>query len=85
MEALLLIYTVIPLPMYMCCGIGLLYSLAVESISIFLACCETNSSSALVRALLHLGVHLIGIHIFIMTQVRMRCTFLKVGQLLLVR
>lgn len=85
MEALLLFYTVIPLPMYLAVGISLLYSLSVEALSIFVASCETNAASALVRALLHLGVHLIGIHIFIMTQVRMRCTFLKVGQLLLVR
>ena len=85
MEALLLFYTVIPLPMYLAVGISVLYSLAVESLSVFAASCEINAASALVRALLHLGVHLIGIHIFIMTQVRMRCTFLKVGQLLLVR
>lgn len=85
MEALLLIYTVIPLPLYMCIGISSLYSVAVEALSIFVASCETNAAATLVRALLHLGVHLIGIHIFIMTQVRMRCTFLKVGQLLLVR
>lgn len=85
MEALLLIYTVIPLPLYMCIGISSLYSVTVEALSIFVASCETNAAATLVRALLHLGVHLIGIHIFIMTQVRMRCTFLKVGQLLLVR
>lgn len=85
MEALLLIYTVIPLPLYLCVGISSLYSISVEALSMFVASCETHSSAAIVRAALHLGVHLIGIHIFIMTQVRMRCTFLKVGQLLLVR
>ena len=85
MEVLLLIYTVIPLPLYMCIGISTFYSIAVEVLSIGVAQCEFNAASALVRALLQLGVHLIGIHIFIMTQVRMRCTFLKVGQLLLVR
>ena len=85
MEVLLLIYTVIPLPLYMCIGISSLYSLSVEALSIGVASCEWTAASALVRVLLHLGVHLIGIHIFVMTQVRMRCTFLKVGQLLLVR
>ena len=85
MQVLLLIYTVIPLPLYMCIGISCLYSLTVEALSIGVASCELNPSAALVRALLHLGVHLIGIHIFVMTQIRLRCTFLKVGQLLLVR
>lgn len=85
MQVLLLIYTVIPLPLYMCLGISTLYSLAVEALSIGVAQCESAPASALVRTLLHLGVHLIGVHIFVMTQVRMRCTFLKVGQLLLVR
>ena len=37
------------------------------------------------RALLHFCIHLIGIHIFIMAQVRKRSTFLKVGQSIMAR
>lgn len=85
LEVMLLIYTVIPLPLYLSVGISTAYSVAVELLSVYMASCESDPTSAIVRASLHLGVHLIGIHIFIMTQVRMRCTFLKVGQLLLVR
>lgn len=37
------------------------------------------------RVLLQLCVHIIGVHIYLMTFVRMRGTFMKVGQSLLVR
>lgn len=38
-----------------------------------------------VRILSHICIHLIALHIFIMTSVRMRGTFMKIGQSLLVR
>lgn len=86
-EILLIIYTVIPLPLYICFCLGILYSILFECLSYKII--ETNetktSLTTLVRILLHFCVHLIGIHILIMTNVRMRGTFMKVGQSLLVR
>ncbi|KAK7871812.1 hypothetical protein R5R35_014064 [Gryllus longicercus] len=88
-EILLIIYTVIPLPLYVCVMIGGLYSIVFESLSASLNYHDINSvgmaQGVIVRVLLQLCVHFIGIHILIMTNVRMRGTFMKVGQSLLVR
>uniref|UniRef100_A0A146LLR0 Adenylate cyclase type 9 n=3 Tax=Lygus hesperus TaxID=30085 RepID=A0A146LLR0_LYGHE len=75
-EILMIIYTVIPLPMYLIVLISLTYSVVFELLG-------TGFWPA--KICLHLSVHLIGSHIFIMTNVRMRGTFMKVGQSLLVR
>lgn len=88
-EILLAIYTVIPLPLYMCVVIGGTYSVMFECLTHYLSAGEIygnmGSAGVAVRILLHFCVHLIGIHILIMTHVRMRGTFMKVGQSLLVR
>ncbi|TKR77481.1 hypothetical protein L596_018448 [Steinernema carpocapsae] len=86
MEVVLLIYTVIPLPIYICIVIGVAYSCIFE-----LLCGRYRGSFSPVSlhvgmlALLHLGIHLLGLHLFILTQTRQRKTFLKVGQSLLAR
>ncbi|XP_054266765.1 adenylate cyclase type 9 isoform X2 [Macrosteles quadrilineatus] len=77
-EILMIIYTVIPLPLYICVILGISYSVLFE---IFIS----SIFSMPVRILCHICVHLIGIHILVMTNVRMRGTFMKVGQSLLVR
>lgn len=88
-EILLAIYTVIPLPLYMCVAIGGAYSVLFEFLTHYLSAGETygnmGNAGIAVRTLLHLCVHFVGIHILIMTHVRMRGTFMKVGQSLLVR
>ncbi|PSN48877.1 hypothetical protein C0J52_09669 [Blattella germanica] len=88
-EILLCIYTVIPLPLYACVIIGGLYSIVFECLANSFASGEVygnmGGAGVAVRVLLHLCVHFIGIHILIMTNVRMRGTFMKVGQSLLVR
>lgn len=88
-EILLIIYTVIPLPLYVCVMICTIYSIVFESLSAALDFRDSNSveiaPGIMVRVLLQLCVHFIGIHILIMTNVRMRGTFMKVGQSLLVR
>lgn len=77
-EILMIIYTVIPLPLYVCVILGILYSILFE--------CFINSIFPMpIRVLCHVCVHIIGIHILVMTNVRMRGTFMKVGQSLLVR
>ncbi|KYN08595.1 Adenylate cyclase type 9 [Cyphomyrmex costatus] len=106
-EILLVIYTVLPMPLYACVGISTLYSFILNS-SIPSVMTVTNSTVNLlpvdnyinnnlftddidfstnlaIRILMQICIHLIGVHILIMTFVRMRGTFMKVGQSLLVR
>lgn len=86
-EILLIMYTLTPLPLYACVVIGIIYSIAFEVLNIVLHLSEHEwrYPGMVVRILLHLCVHIIGVHIYLMTFVRMRGTFMKVGQSLLVR
>lgn len=108
-EIILLIYTLIPLPVWQCSMITIVYSVAFELFSFYFYYPKyyhayyvqeymneddeqrLNSKNfltykiILIRVLLQVCVHLIGIHVLIMNLVRMRGTFMKVGQNLLVR
>lgn len=79
----LLVYTVIPLPLYLCILIGIIYSGLFELLSGSRLDPFTVPSG--VKLALHFCIHLLGVHLFILTQVRQRKTFLKVGQSLLAR
>lgn len=85
-EIVLLIYTVIPLRLWQNCAFALIYSILFELIAVMqLDSDEVNGKVLLLRCLMHVCVHLVGIHILIMNVVRMRGTFIEVGQNLLVR
>ncbi|XP_049545320.1 adenylate cyclase type 9 [Anopheles darlingi] len=134
-EIVMLVYTIIPLPLWLCCTISVLYSVCFEVLSFLqqtrfdynsrpVGMTGRNSGDAadfyfgvvgsasdgrpgtapngepttdggddetflykiiLIRVLIQLCVHLIGVQILVMTVVRMRGTFMKVGQNLLVR
>lgn len=109
-EIILLIYTLIPLPLWQCSTITILYSISFELFNYYfyyqqyymsyymhdLTVIEEDVQRMnpktffsykiiLIRILLQLCVHLIGVHVLIMNCVRMRGTFMKVGQNLLVR
>uniref|UniRef100_A0A8B9XS51 Adenylate cyclase type 9 n=1 Tax=Bos mutus grunniens TaxID=30521 RepID=A0A8B9XS51_BOSMU len=87
-EVLFLLYTVMHLPLYLSLILGVAYSVLFETFGYHFqdeACFASPGAEALhwellSRALLHLCIHAIGIHLFIMSQVRSRSTFLKVGQ-----
>ena len=67
-QVVLLIYTVIPLPLYLCILIGAVYSILFELLN------RNNAGlveSSYIKVVLHFGVHLLGIHLFILTQVEM--------------
>jgi len=81
---LLLVYTVIPLPLYATLLVGISYTLLFEAAATVKQS-SREPTSLLVNLLLHVCLHLVGAHILLMTQVRMRDTFMKVGQNLLVR
>uniref|UniRef100_A0AAG5DJW5 adenylate cyclase n=1 Tax=Anopheles atroparvus TaxID=41427 RepID=A0AAG5DJW5_ANOAO len=128
-EIVMLIYTIIPLPLWLCCTITMTYSVCFEVLSflhqthydynsrpngsplvaaghtvarLLVVADEAGEAQPgaadpsgatdtfvykimLIRVLIQLCVHLIGVQILIMTVVRMRGTFMKVGQNLLVR
>lgn len=90
------IYTVIPLPLWLCFLLALSYSIGYEVISYLMKggtyFQDSYNKSHIhlykiitIRCLLHLCVHLISIHMLLMSVVRYRGTFMKVGQNLLVR
>ncbi|KAF7653338.1 hypothetical protein LDENG_00084190 [Lucifuga dentata] len=96
MEVLLLLYSVLHVRLFASVLLGLLYSVLFEALGWLplLRRSYDSSSWGLVsgwegdalrwlgpaKALLHLCAHVIGIHLFIMSEVRSRSTFLKVGQ-----
>ncbi|XP_037669727.1 adenylate cyclase type 9 [Choloepus didactylus] len=87
-EVLLLLYTVMHLPLYLSLALGVAYSVLFETLGYHFrdeGCFPAAAAPALhwellSRALLHVCVHAIGVHLFVMSQVRSRSTFLKVGQ-----
>ncbi|RZF44283.1 hypothetical protein LSTR_LSTR006833 [Laodelphax striatellus] len=80
-EVLTLVYSVVPLPLYASVVLNALYSVAFE----WLASGRPGLSVWGARLLCHCAAHIVGVHTLIMTDVRMRGTFMKVGQSLLVR
>lgn len=92
-EIVLLIYTVIPLQLWQNVIIAVVYSIAFETLTY--AVTKNFYISAknqgfeyrilILRTLLQMCVHLVGAHVLVMDVVRMRGTFMKVGQNLLVR
>uniref|UniRef100_A0A3Q0SJ04 adenylate cyclase n=1 Tax=Amphilophus citrinellus TaxID=61819 RepID=A0A3Q0SJ04_AMPCI len=92
-EVLLLLYSVLHVRLYASVLLGFLYSIFFESLG-WLHLTQVGEKWSLAapsdwdtlrwlgpaKALLHLCAHAIGIHLFIMSEVRSRSTFLKVGQ-----
>ncbi|XP_038618937.1 adenylate cyclase type 9 isoform X2 [Tachyglossus aculeatus] len=87
-EVLLLLYTVMRLPLYLSLLMGVTYSVLFETLGFHFRdrdCYHALAPRAvhwelLSKALLHVCIHAIGIHLFVMSEVRSRSTFLKVGQ-----
>uniref|UniRef100_A0A8C5QTY2 Adenylate cyclase type 9 n=1 Tax=Leptobrachium leishanense TaxID=445787 RepID=A0A8C5QTY2_9ANUR len=87
-EVLILLYTVMHLPLYLSACLGLTYSILFETFGYHFR--DEGCFAPLVgrmahwellsKALLHVCIHAIGVHLFIMSEVRSRSTFLKVGQ-----
>ncbi|EDV92391.1 GH24079 [Drosophila grimshawi] len=114
LEIVLLIYTALPMPLWLCASTAIFYSIAFELVShmvIGLSAVHSTTTDIaaitgegeggagvtaeggsdpshkilMLRILSHLSVHLVGVHVLVMNLVRMRGTFMKVGQNLLVR
>lgn len=93
MEVLLLLYSVLHVRLYASVMLGLLYSILFEAMGWLPLLQKSYDVTGQVsrleetllwlgpgKCLLHLCAHVIGIHLFIMSEVRSRSTFLKVGQ-----
>ncbi|KAM9305781.1 adenylate cyclase type 9 [Gastrophryne carolinensis] len=87
-EVLFLLYTVMHLPLYLSACLGVVYSILFETFGYHFR--DEGCFAPLVgrmahwellsKALLHVCIHAIGVHLFIMSEVRSRSIFLKVGQ-----
>jgi len=67
-EIILLMYTLIPMPLYVCVLTGTLYSIVFEVVAASVGDMDTVQYIA-GRAILHVCIHAVGIHIYIMSQV----------------
>ncbi|XP_030379090.1 adenylate cyclase type 9 isoform X2 [Scaptodrosophila lebanonensis] len=95
LEIVLLIYTALPMPVWLSSSIAICYTIAFELVSHMVigssAVHGTSSNGSgsykiiVLRILAHCSVHMVGGHVLVMNLVRMRGTFMKVGQNLLVR
>lgn len=86
-ENILLIYTMIPMRLWQNVLCAVIYSISfeIESLRFLPPETEIRGKILILRCLLHLCVHFVGFHVLIMNVVRMRGTFIDVGQNLLVR
>lgn len=82
---LFLLYTMIPLKLYVSFIIGILYSICFELLIQLLEPKEKYDLYIVIRISTHFAIHVICFHICLMNNIRMRNTFMKVGQSLLVR
>uniref|UniRef100_A0A0N4ZNA6 adenylate cyclase n=1 Tax=Parastrongyloides trichosuri TaxID=131310 RepID=A0A0N4ZNA6_PARTI len=78
-QVVLLVYTVIPLPLYVSIIFTLIYSILYEILTRQHIYLIEGDIPPGVRMLLHICIHLLGIHLYILTQVRQRITFLTVA------
>lgn len=87
-QLLILFYTLVPLKLYAGLSLAVLYSVAFE-LMVFVVTPELrpteNTATVVTMIFSHVATHLIGLHIYLMNNVRLRQTFMKVGQSLLVR
>ncbi|KAL8623545.1 hypothetical protein ACOMHN_051155 [Nucella lapillus] len=84
-EILLLFYTFIPMPLFVSVPLGVVFSVAYEALVAYRFEEMRSSYFIISKMLLHLCLHMLGIHIFIITQVRHRSNFWKVGQSVMAR
>lgn len=84
-EIMLMMYTMIPLPLFAAVIFGVSYSILYEVLTIFLHSPMQYPEFCVGKLLLHLCIHLIGINSFITSQMRKRSTILKIGQSVMAR
>ncbi|XP_022086352.1 adenylate cyclase type 9-like isoform X2 [Acanthaster planci] len=88
-ETILMMYTLIPMPYLYTLIPMLMFSVAYELLYFLYVDPESSEHSitgeVVNKLFLHVCVHLMGTHVFFMTQVRSRNTFMKIGQAVMAR
>lgn len=79
-EVLFMMYTVIPMPLFLSIGLGVTHSIIYEVLVAVRNDYMQQPIFIIGKTFLHLCVHVMGIHIFLMSQVGQRSTFWKIGQ-----
>lgn len=77
-EVVLMMYTLLPLPLYLCSSLAIAYSTLFEIL--FSVKSEVIWPVVLSNYALHICIHLVCMSVHIMTSVRKHSTFLKIGQ-----
>ena len=83
-EIVLLLYNLIPLPLYLAFGLSVVYSIIYEALFIYTT---TDPSAAFIvgKILLHLCIHIVCISLYLMSSVRKHSTFWRIGQSMIAR
>ena len=83
-EIVLLLYNLIPLPLFLAFGLSVVYSIIYEALFIY---STTNPSAAFIvgKVLLHLCIHLVCMSLYLMSSVRKHSTFWRIGQSMIAR
>lgn len=84
-EIIIMMYTVIPLPLFGAVILGVIYSVLYEVLNTSFAAETPEAVIIFGKALMHLAIHAIGIYIYVMSEVRLRSTFWKVCQSIMAR
>ncbi|XP_076071082.1 adenylate cyclase type 9-like isoform X1 [Mytilus galloprovincialis] len=79
-EVLLIMYAVLPMPLFVAIGIGVTHSILYEVLVVLQNKDMQSVTFIIGKVLLHFCIHIMGIHIFVMSQVTRRSTFWKIGQ-----
>lgn len=83
-EIILLLYTFIPLPLYLAVGLSLVYSVIYEAL--FVITTTAPSPGFVVgKILLHLCIHIVCMSLYVMSSVRKHSTFWRIGQSMMAR
>lgn len=85
-QILFVMYTLVPLKLYLSLILGVCFSVMFELVLYFIQDDQSHYMSIeVMKTLSHLAIHIICFHICMINNVRLRNTFMKVGQSLLVR
>lgn len=77
-EVILLIYNLIPLPLYLAVGLSTIYSIVFEALFIWKS--MTSVEIYVSKFLLHVCVHIVCVSVYLMDSVRRHSTFWRISQ-----
>lgn len=86
-ETILMTYTVMPISFLLTALFMIVFSIVYEVLYFYSVkdCTDMLMGRIITKLLLHICVHVMGTHIFFMSQVRTRSTFMKIGEAIVAR